>query len=181
MSGSVSFSPISYVTNLGRSAMSAFYSNDETVGVAGCALMGDWWDEVPVDADGDVDGGVDGGEDADIPDSGPDADADAGSFCDHFPSVSNLEAPPDGTTDMALSPAFHWAASVDPDTGDVVTYRLLVDEDNSFATPLTYDNIEVTQHTIPDTLANGQTYYWQIFARDLCDQETPSAVFNFTT
>jgi len=184
---SISDRLMDFLDGRGEEIMASTYS-DETVGLTACGLVGEAW--AP---DYSSDAGIDGDTDADIPDAGdagdadvPDADPDGGGdVCDNFPGSFVLQSPTDGLTNVPLSVTLDWSDSIDPDADDAVRYRLELSLDGSFTSPTVYDNdgdgIIGSQLTIPDTLLLDQTYYWRVVAIDLCDQETVSEAFSFTT
>jgi|GEM_PF-2932831 len=141
-------------------------------GVAGCGYGAEKILNKPRDAGVDGDGGDDG-------DAG---DGDGGVECNNYPGSFNLSSPPDSNSATSLQPYFDWTDSIDPDSGDTVSYSLLIDTDSLFPAPTTYNDISASEFNLTTPLANNTTYYWKVIAKDLCDQETESDdVFNFTT
>jgi len=67
----------------------------------------------------------------------------------------------------------------DPDILDTVTYDLYRGT-NSETMSLLAQNIVTSTNQMPDAIA-GQTYYWQIVAKDNHGLETPGPVWRFTT
>ena len=114
------------------------------------------------------DGGVDGG--------------DGGVCVDNEPPWSfSSSLPEDNATNVSLRPTFTWAPAGDPE-GQSVTYTLMVDTDQNFTNPVTYDASDLSQYTLVNPLATDTTYYWKVEARDGCPNGvTESAPFSFTT
>jgi len=109
---------------------------------------------------------------------------DAGT-CTTYPSAFDMEAPTNGASSAPTTPLLNWSDSTDPDSGDVVTYCVEVDNNASFASPeVDQCGITTSQYAVPGSTLNfSTTYYWRVRAVDNCSQETPSttASFNFTT
>ncbi|MFC1637769.1 hypothetical protein ACFL1W_01980 [Candidatus Margulisiibacteriota bacterium] len=159
------------------------FTGGPTAGLTGCSFIVDKYG--PKESmDGGTDTETDTGTDTDVPDSGTDADPDGGLVCENAPDAFSLLAPADDTINVSLSPTLDWEDSPDPDPDDLVSYRLEIDTVDTFDSPEVYNDIDPSQFSIPMTLDNGQTYYWRVYANDLCEpaNETVSdEVFSFTT
>lgn len=114
----------------------------------------------------------------------PDADGDGvPDVCANDPGVFSLSSPANESTGVAVTGAlFNWNISDAIDPGDEITYTIIVADNETFDSPIiNQEGIAENQYTSGVQFANGTTYYWKVIAKDLCDQETESSVFSFTT
>jgi hypothetical protein len=138
--------------------------------------------EIP---DGDVIDGedvVDGAGDTIPDDGGPDGEVP--SVCDHAPSAFVLESPTHSATGVSVQPLLNWQDSTDLDSGDQVKYRVQVDDNDDFSSPV-IDRADLTesqyQVSASEALNFDTLYFWKVIAYDRCPTEVPSAVFQFRT
>lgn len=98
------------------------------------------------------------------------------------PSAPTVISPAANATNVSRQLTLQWKASVDPD-GDPVTYKLYFGTNtaNVNAQPLVADNLTSNSYTIPYTLADQQTYYWQVEAVDGYDGTVVSSDGTFTS
>lgn len=147
---------------------------EERVGFAACTIIAESIDNyVPTAGDAGVPDAGDGGPDAD---TGVCIDNEA-------PGSFGTNQPMNGSTGVSLRPTFQWSESIDPNS-DTVTYSLLIDTNENFSNPVTFDASSLTQYTLADPLATDTTYYWRVVASDPCDataESQPTPAFSFTT
>ena len=78
---------------------------------------------------------------------------------------------------------FDWSDAVDPNPGDQVTYELVYDDDQTFASPETVTSLTTSTFTTTNPLSIG-TYYWKVTASDQVGAATegldPAGIFNFS-
>jgi parallel beta-helix repeat protein len=90
---------------------------------------------------------------------------------------------PANTTIMPLTtlrPQFVWRASVD--TGDVVTYFLVIADDSNFTVVRQISDLVDTSYIVVDGMEWGKKYWWKVKASDLRAAETWSEQqFTFRT
>jgi len=104
--------------------------------------------------------------------------------CNHSPTAFTLESPADNETGVSTTPTFNWSDSTDPDTGDTVTYRLIVSPNPDLSSPvLDKSGLTASEYTVLSTeaLTQGVTYYWKVVASDSCGNVTESGVRSFRT
>lgn len=141
----------------------------------------------------DLDGGVDGPLDGPVinpPDGALDTTAtDDGSLPDSYtcatsPAAFNLLSPSSAAADASTRTTFGWENAVDPDAGDVVTYRLLVSDQSDFSN-IVFQKADLSgiQYTLTpaEALQFGMTYYWKVEATDRCNNVVYSSPLSFTT
>jgi parallel beta-helix repeat protein len=89
-------------------------------------------------------------------------------FSNHAPLSFALLTPANATSVglATLRPLFSWDASVDPDTGDVVTYDLVIATDSNFSFVQQILNLATTSYTLTTDLQWGQQYFWNARASD---------------
>ena len=103
---------------------------------------------------------------------------DASVATDAAPPVPAILSPPSGA-DISGLDSLVWSAVTDPDSGDMVTYILEIDDDSSFLSPEVVEEgidkaaswnsyISVILKELSDytCLIPGTTYYWQVEALD---------------
>jgi hypothetical protein len=95
---------------------------------------------------------------------------------DDPPAAPTLSFPASGSTINDLTPSFSWSSVADADE-----YEIRIDTDDAFPSPVvSTDGITTTTHTIISSLADLNTYYWQVRAIDGAGNEGPwSSVFSF--
>jgi Viral BACON domain len=87
------------------------------------------------------------------------------------PAPPTLVSPANGATAVSLTPLLSWSASSGATSYDVYF--------GTSATPPLVTNVSVTNYN-PGPLTEGQTYYWQIAARN-ASGASASSVWSFTT
>lgn len=94
------------------------------------------------------------------------------------PSIPQLISPIDNAEGQPLSVQLSWS-STDPDSLDVIRYKLIVK--NNFSNDvLEISDLEETTYTL-ENLKYGASYFWQVAVSDGIHDEVFSAVFKFTT
>ncbi len=84
--------------------------------------------------------------------------------------------PTDGETDVHITTNLSWSCT-DPD-GDLLKYDVYFGTTNN--PPLVDQDINTTIYD-PGTLQENTIYYWKIVAKDIHGDDTPGAVWTFTT
>ena len=98
------------------------------------------------------------------------------------PGAFVLSSPANNAVDVPLTPTLTWTDA----TGET-NYNVQIDNQNTFSSPLVYENTGIAANTtsfvVPDgVLASGTTYYWRIVAINIAGSEIASnAPFSFTT
>lgn len=96
------------------------------------------------------------------------------------PNSFNLLTKENLSTAVELTPTLTWSAAIDTD-GDTVTYKLLLDTNQTPAT-LIGENISETEFILTNNLDRNTTYFWMVVAADANGAETASSsTFSFTT
>ena len=100
-----------------------------------------------------------------------------------YPNVSPLEFslynPPNGSGDITGPITFTWDDATDPDN-DLVSYELLLDQSTAPSTSIVTELNATSYSYSGENLIQGQTYYWQVIARDGNGGEVSSTIFSFT-
>jgi subtilisin-like proprotein convertase family protein len=91
------------------------------------------------------------------------------------PAATSLTGPPSGTTGASTSPEFAWTA-----VGDAESYRLEVDADPTFGSPLVRETGSTGIGDFDAILQEGTPYYWRVFSINACG-ETVSSTSYFVT
>ncbi len=94
------------------------------------------------------------------------------------PSIPELLSPVDNAQDQPLSVQLSWK-STDPDTLDVIKYRLIV-KNNLNTDVLEVKDLKEMTYTL-DSLAYGVSYFWQVAVNDGVHNDVYSPIFKFTT
>jgi len=95
------------------------------------------------------------------------------------PGAFTPTTPADGAVAQVAPLQLSWTAAVDPD-GDPVVYEVLFDGSLTPSTSIASD-LATTSFSFPgDALVGGQTYFWQVVARDGNGGETASPVTQLT-
>jgi hypothetical protein len=100
---------------------------------------------------------------------------------DHNLVLYNLLVPQTSSTINHNNPRFIWqqASEVHINFPWELTYDLYIDKNINFINPTIYEGVQDTT-ILPDTLINGQTYYWKVLARTYFgDSLWCSDVYNF--
>ncbi|MGH2537907.1 MAG: hypothetical protein ACRDHL_10970, partial [Candidatus Promineifilaceae bacterium] len=92
------------------------------------------------------------------------------------PAAPSLIAPPDGATDVSVTPTFEWSA-----VANAAAYELEVATDAGFSSIVYMATVAGTSHTAESPLASDTTHYWRVRASNPCGDGPNSAVFSFTT
>jgi len=94
------------------------------------------------------------------------------------PTQPSSPSPPSGSVDQSITVAVNWGASTDPES-DPVTYDVYF----ASVTPptLVASNQTATSYDPPGSLNYGQTYYWQIVAKDDHGNQAQGTIWNFVT
>ncbi|MFN4133698.1 MAG: Ig-like domain-containing protein, partial [Candidatus Hadarchaeales archaeon] len=117
-------------------------------------------------------------------DAPPVADASCG-YDITPPTMPSLISPENNSTvrESYGKPTFSWTASTDnygAFTGSGVTYRLIVDNDNDFLSPIYLkEGITENTHTLENSLPEDN-YHWMVVAIDGAGNENASYWFRFT-
>lgn len=94
------------------------------------------------------------------------------------PTAPVLLSPIDNAVNQPLSVQLTWNAT-DPDTTDVLKYRLIV-KNNINTNIVEVNNLTEKNYTL-DNLQFGVSYFWQVGVSDGIHPEVLSSVFKFTT
>jgi|GEM_PF-1683660 len=98
------------------------------------------------------------------------------------PGAFQLVGPADDTTGISTSPTLAWNTSEDADPFDMVTYRIQIGQDSTFATQvMSFANIADTAFHVSG-LDSNVTYYWRVCGIDkdsLVTWASDSAVWSF--
>ncbi len=94
------------------------------------------------------------------------------------PSIPELLSPIDNAENQPLTVELSWK-STDPDSLDVLKYRLIV-KNNLNQNILEVNDLEETTYTL-ENLNYGVSYFWQVTVNDGIHDEVYSPVFKFTT
>lgn len=96
------------------------------------------------------------------------------------PGAVSAPSPINGATGIAVLPVLSWAAAVDPNPGDEVSYFLYM---GKTATPPLLTSGNANRFALPSPLClnAATTYYWKVHARDSHGAETPGPLWKFTT
>jgi hypothetical protein len=94
------------------------------------------------------------------------------------PTIPQLIAPVNNSTDLPLSVEFEWE-STDVDVTDILKYTITLHNDVD-DTVLVFSDIEERVYTI-DNLNYGTKYFWQVAVDDGQNDPVLSEVFNFKT
>ncbi|MFB3895460.1 MAG: hypothetical protein ACE14V_04070 [bacterium] len=92
------------------------------------------------------------------------------------PNQPTLLSPLDNSSTMDHDPQFVWTGG-DPDPGDIVIYRLEVDDDINFGSPNYSTSWDTTTTAIQGSEFVTGTYYWRIIAQDTSLSENTSATW----
>lgn len=90
------------------------------------------------------------------------------------PEAPELLAPGNSATLTDNTPTFSWSS-----VPDAVSYRLVVDDDQDFSSPVLESQTSDTVFTPPSGLSPGR-YYWEVIAVDRASNENASQVWTFT-
>ncbi len=94
------------------------------------------------------------------------------------PTVPQLLSPIDNAVDQPLAVDLSWT-STDPDSTDVLKYKLTVK--NDFDQNIIEINDLTAKHYFLENLKFGVTYYWQVSVSDGVNPPVNSSVFRFKT
>ncbi len=99
---------------------------------------------------------------------------------DTTPSTPQLSTPLYGTSIQDTTPTFDWQ-TISTDLSGIVSYRLQVDDSNSFGSTLIDITTPSTQsdHTPTTAMSTGITWYWRVSATDTAGNTAWSAPNNF--
>ncbi len=94
------------------------------------------------------------------------------------PTQPSSPSPPSGSVDQSITVVVNWGASTDPE-GDPVTYDVYF----GTATPPSRvaQDQTATSYDPPGSLNYGQTYYWQIVAKDDQGNQAQGTIWSFVT
>jgi len=93
------------------------------------------------------------------------------------PTQPSNPTPTDGATGVGINDDLSWQACTDPD-GDSVTYDIYFGTSSS--PPMVYAGNTTCTYD-PGTMVGGDTYYWQIVAKDTHGASNSGPVWSFTT
>jgi hypothetical protein len=93
------------------------------------------------------------------------------------PLTPSLIAPPNGATNMPLTPMLYWSSS-----SGTTLYRVQVSQSSSFTTLVFDSTLNATQITVPPgKLANMTVYYWRVNASNCGGGSNWSSTWVFVT
>jgi len=102
-----------------------------------------------------------------------------GGFQNYPPNEPSNPDPEDGETGVKIYTDLSWTGG-DPNYGDIVTYDVYFEADDSTPDVLVSDSQSGTTYD-PGTLEYDTHYYWQIIATDNNGESTTGSVWDFTT
>lgn len=86
------------------------------------------------------------------------------------PGAFNLLSPANGATGVSQGPTFDWS-----DSSNAISYRVVIDNDSNFSSPLFDDFVTVSSLiSQPTTFTQGVTYYWKVTATNYSGQTNSS-------
>lgn len=92
------------------------------------------------------------------------------------PAGSTPSMPANGATGVELRPALRWTAD-----GDELSFRIEVDDDSDFASPLIDQIVDEQEYVLATELAASTTWYWRVSASNACGNGPTSDPQSFTT
>ncbi|MEW5985553.1 MAG: choice-of-anchor Q domain-containing protein [Chloroflexota bacterium] len=93
------------------------------------------------------------------------------------PPAPQLTAPADGATDQPLQMVFQWQPA-----DQATSYAIEVATDNSFNNLVeSASGLAATTYTAATILEHGTTYYWRVWASNICGDGSYSGVYRFQT
>jgi hypothetical protein len=93
------------------------------------------------------------------------------------PRTFRLISPPNGATDVSLTPTLQWEPSLDPEGGRIqYIVRLSTSEGGAKVT-----TVSQNFYTITTPLNPSATYYWQVEAQDPAENTKKTPYYSFTT
>jgi hypothetical protein len=95
------------------------------------------------------------------------------------PNTPSNPSPPDTATNQSIYADLSWTGG-DPDAGDIVTYDVYFEANDSTPDVLVSDDQSATSYD-PGTLGYNTHYYWKIVATDNHGASTNGPVWSFTT
>ena len=90
------------------------------------------------------------------------------------PAVPNLSSPADGSSTFDTTPTFRWDS-----VSGATSYRIQVDDDPGFSSPVISRTMTLTSHT-PGADLVPDTYYWRVRASNACGEGSWSSAWEFT-
>ncbi|MBU0617493.1 MAG: hypothetical protein KKI02_07235, partial [Planctomycetes bacterium] len=93
-----------------------------------------------------------------------------------IPAAVTLTSPPDGATDVALSPELVWEQST-----DARQYELQVATDAGFTNVVYSATVTDTSHTLNSELEGARRHYWHVRGVNACGNGDFSPTFSFIT
>ena|GEM_PF-3345878 len=93
------------------------------------------------------------------------------------PRTFRLISPPNGATDVSLTPTLQWEPSLDPEGGSIqYTVRLSAGQGGAKVT-----TVSQNFYTLTTPLQSSTTYYWQVEAQDSAGNAKKTPYYAFTT
>jgi len=87
-----------------------------------------------------------------------------------------LISPPNGATDVSLTPTFNWSP-----VSDALSYYLQLSTSSDFSSPLLFQ-VAGPPYTLRESLSENTTYYWRVrAAKGSVEFSSWSSVWRFTT
>ncbi len=99
------------------------------------------------------------------------------------PGNFTLVDPPNEAVLDTLNPTLTWEKATDPDSGDTVTYDVIVSTQSDFSDTLLLEvGLTDTMYTIVSGLEVSKQYYWKVIAKDIVGATTVNEMsFTFST
>ncbi len=97
------------------------------------------------------------------------------------PNAFNLIAPSDESVSIGQFPTFVWDRSTDADAADSSYYTIFYSEDSLFGGTTYSFNTNDTMFNSGLALFDNVVYYWKVYAFDLSQDSTMTAVYSFNT
>ena len=88
------------------------------------------------------------------------------------PAVPNLSSPADGSSTFDTTPTFRWGS-----VSGATSYRIQVDDDPGFSSPVISQTTTITSYT-PGTGLAVDTYYWRVRAINACGEGSWSSTWD---
>ena len=96
---------------------------------------------------------------------------------DAAPAAPTLTSPSDGAVNVLISPTFNWTA-----VANATSYSIEIATDAGFTNVVdSATGLNVTTYSTGIVLDPQTTYYWRVWADNICGQGAYSSTFNFTT
>ncbi|MDD3625698.1 MAG: T9SS type A sorting domain-containing protein [bacterium] len=83
-----------------------------------------------------------------------------------IPGSFHLISPPDNSAVSVRKPRLKWTESVDPDGDDFLNYRIEYSIYPDFRSYESAESLEPDRYKFPDSLSDGEIYYWRVRVTD---------------